>query len=142
MGQDVCSFPGAAQVRRLFHTGSAPMAPGCGAACSSMRGGLEMVEQLRELARLLEAKEYQSRMEGVGAFVEHCRAKPALIIANLVQVSATPHLSVSPQWVQPIWENSGKSWTLCQTLRVREPDKYLLSSFHGNDIRLSGSESR
>lgn len=66
-----------------------------------MRGGLEMVEQLRELTRLLEAKEYQSRMEGVGLLVEHCRAKPALITANLVQVSATPHLSCfSPEWVQ------------------------------------------
>ncbi|XP_040080090.1 TOG array regulator of axonemal microtubules protein 2 isoform X2 [Oryx dammah] len=54
---------------------------------SSMRGGLEMVEQLRELTRLLEAKEYQSRMEGVGRLVEHCRAKPALITANLVQAS-------------------------------------------------------
>lgn len=69
--------------------------------CSSMRGGLEMVEQLRELTRLLEAKEYQSRMEGVGQLVENCRAKPELITANLVQVSVTPHLScLSPQWVQ------------------------------------------
>ncbi|KAI4587899.1 hypothetical protein MJG53_020577, partial [Ovis ammon polii x Ovis aries] len=64
---------------------------------SSMRGGLEMVEQLRELTRLLEAKEYQSRMEGVGRLVEHCRAKPALIIANLVQVfdAFTPRLQDS-----------------------------------------------
>lgn len=68
---------------------------------SSMRGGLEMVEQLRELTRLLEAKEYQSRMEGVGQLVEHCRAKPELITANLVQVSVTPHLScLSPQCLQ------------------------------------------
>ena len=66
-----------------------------------MRGGLEMVEQLRELTRLLEAKEYQSRMEGVGQLVEHCRAKPELITANLVQVSVTPHLScLSPQCLQ------------------------------------------
>ncbi|XP_017910262.1 PREDICTED: protein FAM179A isoform X3 [Capra hircus] len=64
---------------------------------SSMRGGLEMVEQLRELTRLLEAKEYQSRMEGVGLLVEHCRAKPALITANLVQVfdAFTPRLQDS-----------------------------------------------
>lgn len=68
---------------------------------SSMRGGLEMVEQLRELTRLLEAKEYQSRMEGVGQLIEHCRAKPELITANLVQVSVTPHLScLSPQCMQ------------------------------------------
>ncbi|KAM9720504.1 TOG array regulator of axonemal microtubules protein 2 isoform 3-T3 [Dama dama] len=64
---------------------------------SSIRGGLEMVEQLRELTRLLEAKEYQSRMEGVGRLVEHCRAKPELIIANLVQVfdAFTPRLQDS-----------------------------------------------
>ncbi|KAB0397946.1 hypothetical protein E2I00_016656 [Balaenoptera physalus] len=53
---------------------------------SSMRGGLETVEQLRELTRLLEAKEYQSRMEGVRQLLEHCKAKPELITANLVQV--------------------------------------------------------
>ncbi|XP_028024630.2 TOG array regulator of axonemal microtubules protein 2 isoform X2 [Balaenoptera acutorostrata] len=53
---------------------------------SSMRDGLEMVEQLRELTRLLEAKEYQSRMEGVGRLLEHCKAKPELITANMVQV--------------------------------------------------------
>ncbi|XP_068840869.1 TOG array regulator of axonemal microtubules protein 2 isoform X2 [Capricornis sumatraensis] len=64
---------------------------------SSMRGSLEMVQQLRELTRLLEAKEYQSRMEGVGRLVEHCRAKPALITANLVQVfdAFTPRLQDS-----------------------------------------------
>ncbi|XP_027411560.1 TOG array regulator of axonemal microtubules protein 2 [Bos indicus x Bos taurus] len=64
---------------------------------SSMRGGLEMVEQLRELTRLLEAKEYQSRMEGVGQLIEHCRAKPELITANLVQVfdAFTPRLQDS-----------------------------------------------
>ncbi|XP_008515592.2 TOG array regulator of axonemal microtubules protein 2 isoform X2 [Equus przewalskii] len=64
---------------------------------SSMRGGLEMVEQLRELTRLLEAKEYQSRMEGVGRLLEHCKAKPELITANLVQVfdAFTPRLQDS-----------------------------------------------
>ncbi|XP_061067337.1 TOG array regulator of axonemal microtubules protein 2 isoform X2 [Eubalaena glacialis] len=64
---------------------------------SSMQGGLEMVEQLRELTRLLEAKEYQSRMEGVGRLLEHCKAKPELITANLVQVfdAFTPRLQDS-----------------------------------------------
>ncbi|XP_014586719.1 TOG array regulator of axonemal microtubules protein 2 isoform X2 [Equus caballus] len=64
---------------------------------SSMRGGLETVEQLRELTRLLEAKEYQSRMEGVGRLLEHCKAKPELITANLVQVfdAFTPRLQDS-----------------------------------------------
>uniref|UniRef100_A0A8W4FJ00 TOG array regulator of axonemal microtubules 2 n=1 Tax=Sus scrofa TaxID=9823 RepID=A0A8W4FJ00_PIG len=64
---------------------------------SSTRGGLETVEQLRELTRLLEAKEYQSRMEGVGRLLEHCKAKPELITANLVQVfdAFTPRLQDS-----------------------------------------------
>uniref|UniRef100_A0A8C3WVT7 TOG array regulator of axonemal microtubules 2 n=1 Tax=Catagonus wagneri TaxID=51154 RepID=A0A8C3WVT7_9CETA len=52
---------------------------------------------LRELTRLLEAKEYQSRMEGVGQLLEHCKAKPELITANLVQVfdAFTPRLQDS-----------------------------------------------
>ena len=82
-----------------------------------MRGGLEVAEQLRDLTRLLEAKEYQSRMEGVGRLLEHCKAKPELITANLVQVSAAPALPPTP----PLscgcnfnLENSGQSWTWCQ----------------------------
>ncbi|XP_077008612.1 TOG array regulator of axonemal microtubules protein 2 isoform X2 [Tamandua tetradactyla] len=64
---------------------------------SSLRGGVEMVEQLRELTQLLEAKDYQSRMEGVGRLLEHCKAKPELITANLVQVfdAFTPRLQDS-----------------------------------------------
>lgn len=57
---------------------------------SSLRGGAEAVEQLRELMRLLEAKDYQSRMEGVGRLLEHCKAKPDVITSNLAQVSAAP----------------------------------------------------
>ncbi|CAO2604196.1 TOG array regulator of axonemal microtubules protein 2 [Lemmus lemmus] len=61
---------------------------------SSMRGGVEMAEQLRELSRLLEAKEFLARMEGVGKLLEYCKAKPELIAVNLVQVfdAFTPRL--------------------------------------------------
>ena len=83
---------------------------------SSMRDGLEMVEQLRELTRLLEAKEYQSRMEGVGRLLEHCKAKPELITANMVQVSAAPSLPCL-SLVGATLENLGQGWTLCQTSR-------------------------
>ncbi|XP_040849903.1 TOG array regulator of axonemal microtubules protein 2 isoform X2 [Ochotona curzoniae] len=57
----------------------------------------EGVEQLRELMRLLEAKEYQSRMDGVGRLLEHCETKPELITANLMQVfdAFTPRLQDS-----------------------------------------------
>ena len=61
-----------------------------------------MVEQVRELTRLLEAKDYQSRREGVGQLLEHCKAKPELITANVVQVSIAPlrpATCLSP-WVQ------------------------------------------
>ncbi|XP_075392183.1 TOG array regulator of axonemal microtubules protein 2 [Tenrec ecaudatus] len=64
---------------------------------SSARGGTEMVGQLRELTRLLEAKEYQARMEGVGRLLEYCKTRPELITANLVQVfdAFTPRLQDS-----------------------------------------------
>ncbi|XP_059044704.1 TOG array regulator of axonemal microtubules protein 2 [Mustela lutreola] len=64
---------------------------------SSVRGGLQVAEKLRELTRLLEAKEYQSRMEGVGRLLEICKATPELITANLVQVfdAFTPRLQDS-----------------------------------------------
>lgn len=54
---------------------------------STMRGGVEMAEQLQDLTRLLEAKEFQARMEGVGKLLEYCKTKPELVAANLVQVS-------------------------------------------------------
>nr|XP_021502846.1 TOG array regulator of axonemal microtubules protein 2 isoform X3 [Meriones unguiculatus] len=64
---------------------------------SSMRGGVEMAEQLRELIRLLEAKEFQARMDGVGKLLDYCKTKPELIAANLVQVfdAFTPRLQDS-----------------------------------------------
>ncbi|XP_025783134.1 TOG array regulator of axonemal microtubules protein 2 isoform X2 [Puma concolor] len=63
----------------------------------SMHSGPEVVEWLRELTRLLEAREYQSRMEGVGRLLERCKAEPELITANLVQVfdAFTPRLQDS-----------------------------------------------
>uniref|UniRef100_A0A8C7BCS6 TOG array regulator of axonemal microtubules 2 n=1 Tax=Neovison vison TaxID=452646 RepID=A0A8C7BCS6_NEOVI len=59
--------------------------------------GEDGYEKLRELTRLLEAKEYQSRMEGVGRLLELCKATPELITANLVQVfdAFTPRLQDS-----------------------------------------------
>uniref|UniRef100_A0A2K6FBU8 TOG array regulator of axonemal microtubules 2 n=1 Tax=Propithecus coquereli TaxID=379532 RepID=A0A2K6FBU8_PROCO len=64
---------------------------------SSLRGAREMGEQLRELTRLLEAKDSRSRMEGVARLLEHCRAEPELITTHLVQVfdAFTPRLQDS-----------------------------------------------
>lgn len=70
-----------------------PEGPRLAGLRSSRRGGAETVEQLRELTRLLEAKDPQSRVQGVGQLLEHCTARPELIAANLVQVSCpTPAL--------------------------------------------------
>ncbi|PNI28547.1 TOGARAM2 isoform 5 [Pan troglodytes] len=64
---------------------------------STLQGRGEMVEQLRELTRLLEAKDFRSRMEGVGQLLELCKAKPELVAAHLVQVfdAFTPRLQDS-----------------------------------------------
>lgn len=87
----MCSSPG------LFPRGQPLLPPRLGSngprlvgLRSSMRGGVEMAEQLRELTRLLEAKEFQARMEGVGKLLEYCKAKPEHVAANLVQVSSHP----------------------------------------------------
>lgn len=117
MGQEVCQSLGTAQVRRFSHRPSfnGPRPVGLR---SSLRGGLAMGEQLREVMRLLEAKEYQSRMEGVGRLLEHCKARPELVTANLVQVSPAPpqpaHLSL-PCGCTFNLENLEQGWTLCQT---------------------------
>nr|XP_012643784.1 crescerin-2 isoform X3 [Microcebus murinus] len=64
---------------------------------SSLRGAGQVGEQLRELTRLLEAKDSRSRMEGVARLLEHCRAEPELITTHLVQVfdAFTPRLQDS-----------------------------------------------
>lgn len=108
---------------------------------SSRRGGAETVEQLRELTRLLEAKDPQSRVEGVGQLLEHCTARPELIAANLVQVSCPPLPSHLPL---PVGATS--TWTPLDRVRHcarpsgnREPNKDLLSSCLGNVLILLGS---
>lgn len=71
------------------------------------------MEQLRELTRLLEAKDYRSRMEGVGQLLGHCQAKPELITANLVQVSAAPPL---PSHL-PLPMGTASAWKTLNRLR-------------------------
>lgn len=100
-------------LRRLSSTGPRPAG-----LRPSMHGGPEVAERLRELTRLLEAKEYQSRMEGVGRLLEHCQAEPELITANLVQVSAAPSLPSDlslPCGCRFNLENLGQGLTSCQT---------------------------
>lgn len=102
----MCSSPG------LFPRGQPLLPPRLGSngprlvgLRSSMRGGVEMAEQLRELTRLLEAKEFQARMEGVGKLLEYCKTKPEHVAANLVQVSS--HLC-SPLFLPSVTTQSGE----------------------------------
>ncbi|XP_048699378.2 LOW QUALITY PROTEIN: TOG array regulator of axonemal microtubules protein 2 [Caretta caretta] len=55
---------------------------------SSLRS-VEAMEQLKELNKLLMAKEFQTRMEGVTLLVEHCRNNPQFVSANIVQIFDT-----------------------------------------------------
>ncbi|XP_074844507.1 TOG array regulator of axonemal microtubules protein 2 [Carettochelys insculpta] len=47
---------------------------------------VEVMEQLQELNKLLMAKEFQTRMEGVALLVEHCKNNPQFISANIIQI--------------------------------------------------------
>ncbi|XP_078503644.1 TOG array regulator of axonemal microtubules protein 2 isoform X2 [Lissotriton helveticus] len=46
----------------------------------------EVTEQLKELNKLMTAKEFQSRMEGVTLLLEHCKNNPKFVTANIVQI--------------------------------------------------------
>ncbi|OXB82822.1 UNVERIFIED_CONTAM: hypothetical protein H355_010392 [Colinus virginianus] len=47
---------------------------------------VEEIEQLKELNKLLTAKEFQTRIEGVVLLLDHCKSNPQLISANIVQI--------------------------------------------------------
>ncbi|NXC39322.1 TGRM2 protein, partial [Penelope pileata] len=47
---------------------------------------VEEIEQLKELNKLLTAKEFQTRMQGVMVLLDHCKSNPQLISANIVQI--------------------------------------------------------
>ena len=69
-----------------------------------------MAELLRELVRLLAAKEFQARMEGVGKLLGYCKTKPELVAANLVQVSAHARPLLSLRWWQLRLESFQLIW--------------------------------
>ncbi|NWZ21733.1 TGRM2 protein, partial [Asarcornis scutulata] len=47
---------------------------------------VEEIEQLKELNKLLTAKEFQARMEGIVLLLDHCKNNPQLISASIVQI--------------------------------------------------------
>uniref|UniRef100_A0A8D2LWK4 TOG domain-containing protein n=1 Tax=Varanus komodoensis TaxID=61221 RepID=A0A8D2LWK4_VARKO len=52
---------------------------------SSLRS-LEVMEQLKELNKLLMAKEFQIRMQGITLLTEHCKNNPQLVSSNIIQI--------------------------------------------------------
>nr|XP_056708916.1 TOG array regulator of axonemal microtubules protein 2 [Euleptes europaea] len=52
---------------------------------SSLRS-LEVMEQLKELNKMLVAKEFQMRMEGITLLMEHCKNNPQLVTSNIIQI--------------------------------------------------------
>ncbi|XP_044147257.1 LOW QUALITY PROTEIN: TOG array regulator of axonemal microtubules protein 2 [Bufo gargarizans] len=46
----------------------------------------EATEQVKELIKLLTAKEYQSKMDGVTLLLEHCKSNVKLVTSNITQI--------------------------------------------------------
>ncbi|XP_069464819.1 TOG array regulator of axonemal microtubules protein 2 isoform X2 [Ambystoma mexicanum] len=57
----------------------------------------EVTEQLKELSKLMSAKEFQSRMEGVTLLMEYCKNNPKFVSTNIMQIfdSFNPRLQDS-----------------------------------------------
>nr|XP_009491723.1 PREDICTED: protein FAM179A [Pelecanus crispus] len=47
---------------------------------------VEETEQLKELYKLLTAKDFQKRIEGVVLLLDHCKSSPKLVSTNIVQI--------------------------------------------------------
>ncbi|XP_058012650.1 TOG array regulator of axonemal microtubules protein 2 isoform X2 [Ahaetulla prasina] len=58
------------------------------ARCSSLRS-IEVMEQLKELNKLLVAKEFQIRIDGIALLMEHCKKNPHFVSSNIVQIFDT-----------------------------------------------------
>ncbi|XP_070590399.1 TOG array regulator of axonemal microtubules protein 2 isoform X2 [Erythrolamprus reginae] len=66
------------------------------ARCSSLRS-IEVTEKLKELNKLLVAKEFQIRIDGIALLMEHCKKNPHFVSSNIVQIfdTFTPRLQDS-----------------------------------------------
>ncbi|XP_013908148.1 PREDICTED: protein FAM179A [Thamnophis sirtalis] len=66
------------------------------ARCSSLRN-IEVMEQLKELNKLLVAKEFQIRIHGIALLMDHCKKNPHFVSSNIVQIfdTFTPRLQDS-----------------------------------------------
>uniref|UniRef100_A0A8C6Y7J9 TOG array regulator of axonemal microtubules 2 n=1 Tax=Naja naja TaxID=35670 RepID=A0A8C6Y7J9_NAJNA len=58
------------------------------ARCSSLRS-IEVMEQLKELNKLLVAKEFQIRIDGIALLMDHCKKNPHFVSSNIVQIFDT-----------------------------------------------------
>ncbi|XP_032072980.1 TOG array regulator of axonemal microtubules protein 2 [Thamnophis elegans] len=66
------------------------------ARCSSLCN-IEVMEQLKELNKLLVAKEFQIRIHGIALLMDHCKKNPHFVSSNIVQIfdTFTPRLQDS-----------------------------------------------
>ncbi|ETE69217.1 hypothetical protein L345_04983, partial [Ophiophagus hannah] len=58
------------------------------ARCSSLRS-IEVMEQLKELNKLLVSKEFQIRIDGIALLMDHCKKNPHFVSSNIVQIFDT-----------------------------------------------------
>uniref|UniRef100_A0A4W3GIC7 TOG domain-containing protein n=1 Tax=Callorhinchus milii TaxID=7868 RepID=A0A4W3GIC7_CALMI len=65
---------------------------------------MESVEQVKELSKLLCAKDFQERMRGINLLLQHCEANPGFVTANLVNIfdAFTPRLQDSNKKVNQL----------------------------------------
>ncbi|XP_059838819.1 TOG array regulator of axonemal microtubules protein 2-like isoform X2 [Hypanus sabinus] len=59
--------------------------------------GVEMVEKVKQLNKMLTAKEFQERMQGISQLQEQCEANPRFVTSNIVDIfdAFTPRLQDS-----------------------------------------------
>lgn len=69
----------------------------------TLRLAVEEMELLQKLYNLLEAKGFQTRMEGVALLLDLCKSSPQLISTNIVQVCRVSSLLLSfSSFPQPV----------------------------------------
>ncbi|XP_072103233.1 TOG array regulator of axonemal microtubules protein 2-like [Mobula birostris] len=73
-----------------------PQHPGLVPHHSSLHS-VEMVEKVKQLNRMLTAKEFQERMQGISLLRQHCEADPRFVTSNIVDIfdAFTPRLQDS-----------------------------------------------
>lgn len=82
-------------VSSSLRSGSAVLTSPRQTVCHTSLQTVEETEQLNELYKLLTAKEFQTRMEGLVLLLDYCKSSPQLISTNIVQVCRSSLLLLS-----------------------------------------------